>query len=56
VIGPAIGGMLVGAAFAPTNVVLANVLPAVIGVIAIVLFNLRHATHSEAAVAPSAAA
>jgi MFS transporter, AAHS family, 4-hydroxybenzoate transporter len=55
VIGPAVGGMLVGAAFAPSNVVITNVLPAVIGVIAIVLFNLRHATQSEAVIAPRAA-
>jgi len=55
VIGPAVGGFLVGAAFAPSNVVVTNVLPAVIGVIAIALFNLRHATQSEAAVAPSPA-
>ena len=56
VIGPYVGGVLVGAAFAPSNVVVTNVLPAVIGVLAIALFNLRHATQSEAAVAPSAAA
>jgi AAHS family 4-hydroxybenzoate transporter-like MFS transporter len=57
VIGPAVGGMFVTAAFAPVNVVLANVLPAVIGVVAIVLFHLRHAAQSEAAaVAPSPAA
>ncbi len=56
VIGPAVGGILVGAAFSSSNVVLANILPAVIGVIAIALFNLRHAAVSEATVAPSAAA
>ncbi len=55
VIGPAVGGALVAASFAPANVVLANVLPAVIGVIAIALFNLRHASQGEAAVAPSPA-
>ncbi|HEY1502784.1 MAG TPA: MFS transporter, partial [Stellaceae bacterium] len=55
VIGPAVGGILVGAAFAPSNVVLTNVLPAVIGVVAIALFNLRHAMQSDAAVVPSAA-
>jgi AAHS family 4-hydroxybenzoate transporter-like MFS transporter len=53
VIGPAVGGVLVAAAFAPANVVLANILPAVIGVIAIALFNLRHARQSEPAVVPS---
>jgi MFS transporter, AAHS family, 4-hydroxybenzoate transporter len=55
VIGPAVGGILVGAGFAPANVFLANVVPAVIGVIAIALFNLRHAAASEAAVAPGIA-
>jgi AAHS family 4-hydroxybenzoate transporter-like MFS transporter len=56
VIGPAVGGILVGAAFSPPNVVLANILPAVIGVVAIALFHFRHAGQSEAAVAaPSAA-
>jgi AAHS family 4-hydroxybenzoate transporter-like MFS transporter len=53
VIGPAVGGILVGAAFAPTNVMLANVIPAVIGVVAIVMFNLRHALQGDAAVAGS---
>ena len=53
VIGPAVGGILVGAAFAPTNVVLTNVIPAVIGVVAIVLFHLRHNTQSDTAVAPA---
>ena len=47
VIGPAVGGILVGAAFSSTNVVLANILPAVIGVIAIALFNLRHAAQAR---------
>lgn len=52
VIGPAVGGILVGAAFAPTNVVLTNVIPAVIGIIAIVLFHVRHAAaQSDSAVA-----
>ncbi|HEY3918965.1 MAG TPA: MFS transporter [Stellaceae bacterium] len=52
VIGPAIGGILVGAAWAPSNVVVANIVPAVIGVIAIVLFHLRHAALGEAVAAP----
>lgn len=51
VIGPAVGGILVGAAFAPTNVVLTNVLPAIIGVIAIVLFHLRQAAQGDDALA-----
>jgi AAHS family 4-hydroxybenzoate transporter-like MFS transporter len=51
VIGPAVGGILVGAAFAPTNVVLTNVIPALVGVAAIVLFHFRHGAESEAAVA-----
>jgi AAHS family 4-hydroxybenzoate transporter-like MFS transporter len=55
VIGPAVGGALVAAAFAPSNVVLANVLPAVIGVIAIALFNLRHASEGDAVAVPSPA-
>jgi AAHS family 4-hydroxybenzoate transporter-like MFS transporter len=46
VIGPYIGGKLVGAAFAPSNVVLTNVLPAVIGVIAIVLFSLQSSSRA----------
>jgi AAHS family 4-hydroxybenzoate transporter-like MFS transporter len=50
VIGPAVGGALVAASFAPINVVLANVLPAVIGVTAISFFNLRHAAQEAKAV------
>jgi AAHS family 4-hydroxybenzoate transporter-like MFS transporter len=57
VIGPAMGGILVGAAFAPPNVVLANVVPAVIGVIAIALFHFRHAAaQSDASGAPVSSA
>ncbi|HEV8015825.1 MAG TPA: MFS transporter [Stellaceae bacterium] len=52
VIGPAMGGILLQAGFAPANVVLANVVPAVIGVIAIALFHFRHAAQSEASIAP----
>jgi AAHS family 4-hydroxybenzoate transporter-like MFS transporter len=55
VIGPAVGGTLVAASFAPVNVILANVLPAVIGVVAIALFSLSHATRSEAAGVPNPA-
>ena len=52
VIGPAVGGILVGAGWQPSNAVLANVIPAVIGVAAIILFHLRHAAPGEAVAAP----
>ena len=52
VIGPAVGGILVGAGWQPPNAVLANVIPAVIGIVAIVLFHLHHAAQGETVAAP----
>jgi len=55
VIGPALGGILVGAHFAPSWVVLTNVVPAVIGVAAIVLFRARYAAQTARPVAAASA-
>jgi len=52
VVGPLIGGILVGAKFSVPAVIMANIIPALIGAVAIVLFNLRHMAQSDA-VAPS---
>jgi AAHS family 4-hydroxybenzoate transporter-like MFS transporter len=41
-IGPLIGGFLVGAQFSVPAVILANGFPAVLGAVAIVLFQMRH--------------
>ena len=43
VIGPAVGGILVGAKFSVTMIILANIIPALIGIVAIVLFHQRQA-------------
>jgi len=43
VIGPAVGGIMVGAHFSVPMVILANIIPALIGAVAIVLFHFRHA-------------
>jgi len=53
VIGPLVGGALVGAHFAVPSVILANIIPAVIGAVAIMLFYLR-VTERTAAAAPHA--
>jgi len=50
VIGPAIGGILVGAQFSVPTIILANIIPAAICIAAIVMFHLRHATPVAAAV------
>lgn len=52
VVGPLIGGILVGAKLGVPVVILANVIPALIGAAAIIMFNLRHEPQVEA-VAPS---
>ncbi len=52
VIGPLIGGLLVGAHFGVPSVILANVIPALLGVVAIVLFQARYTVQAAAAVAP----
>jgi AAHS family 4-hydroxybenzoate transporter-like MFS transporter len=52
-VGPLIGGFLVSASFTVPAVILANIIPAFIGAVAIVLFQLRHAGRA-AAVAASA--
>jgi AAHS family 4-hydroxybenzoate transporter-like MFS transporter len=52
-IGPLIGGFLVSASFTVPAVIMANIIPALIGAVAIVLFQLRHAGQA-AAVAASA--
>jgi len=48
-IGPLIGGVLVGAQFSVPAVILANVLPAILGAVAIVLFQMRHRVKPVAA-------
>ncbi len=53
VIGPMVGGFLVAAHFGVPAVILANVIPAIIAAIAIVLFQFRHAEQMRV-VAPSA--
>jgi MFS transporter, AAHS family, 4-hydroxybenzoate transporter len=53
VIGPLIGGLLVGAHFAIPTVILANVLPALIAAVAIVLFQARHAAQTAGVVKPA---
>lgn len=56
VIGPMIGGVLVGAHFSVPTVIMANVIPAIIAAVAIVLFHFRHAreTTTVAAAVPGA--
>jgi MFS transporter, AAHS family, 4-hydroxybenzoate transporter len=49
VIGPLVGGVLVGAHFSVPVVILATVVPAVIGIVAIVLFHLGTAARVAAA-------
>ncbi|HUB97143.1 MAG TPA: MFS transporter, partial [Stellaceae bacterium] len=46
-VGPLIGGFLVGAHFSVPSVILINIVPAVIGAVAVVAFQLRH--HAETA-------
>ena len=55
-VGPLIGGVLVGARFSVPAVILANVLPAILGAAAIVLFQLRHRAMPAAAAAARASA
>ncbi len=52
VIGPLVGGLLVGAHFAVPSVILANIVPALVGLVAIVLFHVRTA-EPAAVVVPS---
>ncbi len=54
-IGPLIGGYLVSQQFSVPAVIMANVVPAFIGAIAIVLFQTRHRAQPVAAPRPSAA-
>lgn len=56
VIGPAIGGILVGAHFSVPVVIMANVIPAIIAAGAIVLFHLRHAEQMRAVPASATSA
>jgi AAHS family 4-hydroxybenzoate transporter-like MFS transporter len=48
-VGPLIGGFLLGAHFAVPTVILINVVPAVIGAVAVVLFQMRHHAETVAA-------
>jgi AAHS family 4-hydroxybenzoate transporter-like MFS transporter len=55
-IGPLIGGLLVMAQFGVPAVILANVVPAVIGAAAVVLFQSRHRAKPVAVASPRASA
>jgi MFS transporter, AAHS family, 4-hydroxybenzoate transporter len=51
-VGPLIGGLLVGAHFAVPSVILINIVPAVIGAAAVLLFQLRYRAETAAAAVP----